>query len=199
MSLAATETGARTPGRKAVIAGVAAAFLVQAALLVWMVVDRALLLSRGTEIRLAALPVDPRDLFRGDYVVLRYALSQLRSDALERADALTHGDTVYVTLRRDGADFAPVTAQATPPDGGLFLKGKIEGVRHPAGCAKPCRVYYVAYNLEKFFVPEGRGRALERLRNDQRLEVDVAVGTNGRAALQRLLVDGRPRYEDKLL
>src|SRR3712207_8325878 len=51
---------------------VSAAFLIQAGLLAAMVVDRALLLSRGTEIRLPVVPVDPRDFLRGDYVILSY-------------------------------------------------------------------------------------------------------------------------------
>ena len=47
-------------------------------------------------------------------------------------------------------------------------------------------------------MPEGTGHALENLRNDQHLSVDVAVADDGRAALQRLLVDGKPQYEEGL-
>ena len=39
-------------------------------------------------------------------------------------------------------------------------------------------------------MPEGTGRELEKLRNDQKVSVDVAVAERGRAALKRLLVDG---------
>ena len=40
-----------------------------------MVVDRTLLLKNGREIVLPIVPVDPRDLFRGEYVRLGYDIS----------------------------------------------------------------------------------------------------------------------------
>jgi uncharacterized membrane-anchored protein len=64
---------ARIP--KFVLFGVAA--LVQIALLTLMIIDRVQILRDGTEVTLQTRPVDPRDLLRGDYVVLRYDISQL--------------------------------------------------------------------------------------------------------------------------
>ena len=87
--------------RRASLLGLAGAFVLQAALLGWMIADRALLLARGTEIRLTAVPVDPRDLFRGDYVVLSYPISRLRADRLEGADEFSVGQTVYVSPRHE--------------------------------------------------------------------------------------------------
>ena len=46
--------------------GLFLAFLLQAGLLAWMLADRVMLLKNGREIRLQVVPVDPRDLFRGD-------------------------------------------------------------------------------------------------------------------------------------
>jgi uncharacterized membrane-anchored protein len=53
-------------------------------------------------------------------------------------------------------------------------------------------IYEVAYNLEQFFVPEGAGRDLETLRNDQHMSVDVAVAEDGRASMGGS-VDGQVR------
>ena len=39
-------------------------------------------------IRLAVIPVDPRDFFRGDYVILSYGISRLDAGALEGIDRL---------------------------------------------------------------------------------------------------------------
>ena len=175
--------------------GLAAAFLVQAALLAWLIVDRALVLARGTEIRLATVPVDPRDLFRGDYVVLSYPISNLRSDQLEAADEFSVGQTIYVSLRNDAGDWKAVAARHSRPDGGPVLKGRVTG---SSNCGGSCRAYRVDYNLEKFFVPEAKGREIEQLRNERRVQVDVAVASTGRAALKRLLIDGAVRYEDTL-
>ena len=64
------------------------------------------------------------------------------------------------------------------------------------GCTEPCDVYEVDYGLDKFFVPEGTGREIEQLRNDQKVSVDVAVDNDGRSALKRLLVDNRVLYRE---
>jgi uncharacterized membrane-anchored protein len=187
---------ATTLNRKRLLIGLTIAFSVQAGLLGAMVLDRVLLLARGTEIRLSVIPVDPRDLLRGDYVVLSYAMSRLSSDRIEGSEALSVDQTIYVTVRRDGTTWLPETAAASPPRSGLFLRGKVTSILDgESQCTSPCRSFEIAYDLEKFFVPEGDGRVLEELRNDERVEVDVAVALDGRSALKRLLVDGAIRYE----
>ena len=179
--------------------GLAAAFALQAALLAWMVVDRALLLARGQEVRLAVIPVDPRDLFRGDYVILSYDVSRLAAGELDGDDDFAFAAPIFVVLQQDGDGWKPVSMHRERPKDGVVLKGRVSDESSDrADCPAPCRVYSVEYGLEQFFVPEGQGLDLERLRNDQRVQVDVAVAANGRAALKRLLVDGEVRYAETL-
>ena len=87
-----------------------------------------------------------------------------------------------------------------PPADGVFLEGIVDDSHSDESCkvATPCQEVRVTYNLERFFIPEGKGRELETLRNDQHISVDVAVADSGRAALKRLLVDGNVRYEESL-
>ena len=182
--------------------GLVAAFIVQVALLGWMIADRAMLLQNGREIRLAVVPVDPRDLFRGDYVILSYDISRIESPEVDSDPEINWGDTVYVTIE-EGADGWQATAlNRQRPEGGTFLRGTITDVTGEQGGDCPpilgCRTYTVDYNLEQFFVPEGTGREIENLRNDQRVSVDVALAGDGRAALKRLLVDGEVRFEEGL-
>jgi uncharacterized membrane-anchored protein len=60
----------------------------------------------------------------------------------------------------------------------------------------------VAYGLEKYFVPQGGGRAIElaqvRTGPDRRSRVTVvaAVAPDGRAAIKRLLIDGQVLYAE---
>jgi uncharacterized membrane-anchored protein len=179
--------------------GLVLAFLLQAGLLAWLLADRALLIAHGREIRLAVKPVDPRDLLRGDYVVLSYALSSLQTNQLEGDDDFFRGDPVYVTLVPEGDEWKAVSMAKAPPGGdAVFLKGTVTDVTDlgdNCGGAR-CAIYTADYNLEQFFVPEGEGRELEKLRNDQKLTVDVALAADGRAALKRLRVDGEVRYEE---
>jgi uncharacterized membrane-anchored protein len=180
--------------------GLLAAFLLQAALLAWMIIDRALLLKNGKEVRLAVVPVDPRDLLRGDYVILSYPISRIASDEVDGDDEFYYYEPIYVTIAEAPEGWKATAIHRTPPSGGIYLKGFVESynTRETCKAAPTCSDYQIAYNLEQFFVPEGEGRELETLRNDQRMSVDVAVAGNGRSALKRLLVDGEVRYEEKL-
>lgn len=179
--------------------GLVLAFILQVGLLGWVIYDRAHLLQTGRELNLAVVPIDPRDLFRGDYVTLSYNISRVRADVLAGDNDFNYGDTIYVTLSDDKA----VTAVThTQPADGLFLRGTVSAVDLHSVCedgsAATCKAYGVQYNLEKFFVPEGTGKELEQLRSEQKISVDVAIGSDGRAALKRLLVDGEPRFDEPI-
>lgn len=180
--------------------GLLAAFLLQTALLAWMIADRALLLSHGKEIRLAVVPVDPRDLLRGDYVTLVYPISRLRTDEIDGDDAFDVQEPIYVSLGEVDGRWEATAIHREHPDAGVFLKGYVEDSYSADNCAVStgCWELHINYNLERFFVPEGAGRELETLRNDQHISVDVAIADSGRAALKRLLVDGKVRYEESL-
>ena len=178
----------------------AIAFLLQAGLVGWLIADRALLLRDGQEVRLAVVPVDPRDLLRGDYIVLAYDISRLDNGQLGGDDAFAAGDAIYVTLAQSGETWRATAITHAQPAPGTWVKGTVSYVSSSGqGCSVGCNTLGVDYNIEKFFVPEGTGRDLEKLLNDQHLAVDVALGPDGRAALKRLLVDGAPRYEEPLL
>lgn len=184
--------------RRTTLLGFAVAFLVQAGLLGYMLVARASQLANGTEVRLPVVPVDPRDLLRGDYVILSYPMSQLNLAELGGDSDFNYSTPVYVELAQDGEVSKPVAVWREKPEGKIAIRGDITYWTTPSGCEKDCSVLSVDYNLEKFFVPEGEGLELEKLRNDQRIQVDVAVSDNGRAALKRLRVDGQVKYEETL-
>lgn len=177
--------------------GFLAAFLLQAGLATWLIVDRALLLRRGTEVRLAVVPRDPRDLFRGDFIVLVFEISRLDTADLAGDDAFATGERVFVELREGDENWQAAGLHHAQPDGSLSIRGVIErGISCSGGGG--CEAYRIRYDIERYFVTEGEGRALERLRNDQRLAVDVAIAGDGEAGLKRLLVDGEVRYEQPI-
>jgi uncharacterized membrane-anchored protein len=180
--------------------GLLLGFLIQAGLLGWIIADRAMLLKNGREIRLQVVPVDPRDLFRGDYVTLAYPISRLQSNQIAGDDDFGYGQPVFVTLAPEGDGWKAVAMNHVRPEGAeVVLKGTVNDVTElgdNCGSAKGCAIYGIGYNLEQFFVPEGAGRDLETLRNEQKISVDVAVAKSGRAQLKRLIVDGEVRYEE---
>ena len=56
----------------------------------------------GERIKLPVVPVDPRDLFRGDYVVLGYDFNNINGRVPALADREAAGRDVYVALKPQG-------------------------------------------------------------------------------------------------
>ena len=76
------------------------AALLLCALILAMIYPRAEILRNGQEVRLEIVPVDPRDLFRGDYVVLGYRIGTVDLPK-DTTSSFTRGQKVFVTLRPD--------------------------------------------------------------------------------------------------
>ncbi len=135
----------------------------------------------GQSIRLRTVPVDPRDLLRGDYVILRYQISQVPPDA--DAPALTDG-SVYVALRRvDG--FGEISAVSRDA---MVARTKME----PGGCVLRAELRNggLTYDLERYYVPEGKGRSAPP---GGKLVAEIAVRPNGNALIKRLYDEnGKP-------
>ncbi len=180
-----------------------AAALLQIVLIGYMVFDRAQVLRTGADVTLRTEPVDPRDLLRGDYVVLFYEISRLPAGSLQGTPAMERHGFLYVTLapQPDGFYNAASLDSAPRPvrPGEVLLRGR---VKYGADCGARndayCDVITLDYGLERYFVPEGEGRELEHARNARRLSVVAAVTPSGRAAIKRLLLDGKPVYDEPL-
>ncbi|MGI9403048.1 MAG: GDYXXLXY domain-containing protein [Hyphomicrobium sp.] len=183
-----------TSERRNMWLGIAVVAAAQIAVLAWMVWDRVHLLSTGREIVLEVVPVDPRDLFRGDYVILNYDIS--RVPILIFKERLPRGSVIFATLQKakDGkwrvyaAD--PERPKSVGPDQ-VVLKGRVRYASGP-------RFASVRYGIESFFVPEGTGRELEKLRGKKKLAALIAVDESGNAAIKGLIVDGERVYEEPL-
>lgn len=175
--------------------------LIQTAALGKIVFDRQSLLKNGRELILPVVPVDPRDLFRGDYVVLGYPITPVKRSDLSDAhafDTAAKGSTVYVTLQQtpDGAWKAVSVDRSYSRQHGLddvVLRGIVRYPRGEVGAADAA--IDVSFGIERYFVPEGTGMALEAKVRDNQIQAIVAVGHDGTAAMKGLIVGGE-RHED---
>lgn len=179
--------------------GIAVVVGAQLGVLSWMVLDRVHLLSSGREIVLEIVPVDPRSLFRGDYVILNYDISRLEVPRSEKR--LRRGSVVYTTLQktRDGKWKLVAAGPMRPGDVGrdqVVLKGRVRFASRVARRGLDSAT--VNYGIESFFVPEGTGRELEALVGKKKLAALVAVDKSGNAALKGLIVDGKRVYVEPL-
>ena len=176
--------------------------LAQTGVLAAMVVDRVRLLKTGREITLPIVPVDPRDLFRGQYVRLGYDISRVPARLLE--GPLPRPNAVfYVVLEKtpDGA-WKPVKLTRTPmqetsPER-IVLKARAFHGRLYTGTS-PDAVHFVRYGIESYFVPEGTGKALEKMVGEKRIKAGVAVCRDGTAALKGLKVDGQLVHKEPVI
>lgn len=190
--------------------------LAQTVFLALFVAGRVAILRSGETVMLKSEPIDPRDLFRGDYVTLGYAISRLSLDGLAGEHDFEPGDTVYVEIAPAGETWLAAGVYRNRPDpaaGNRIIRGRIVHVLTGVPRTQPaprsnemeeipcpgCRMAVVAYGIESYFVPEGEGRALEEARNLRALTVEVALARDGEAAIKRLILDGKPLYTEPLL
>ena len=160
----------------------------QAAWVVGTAVTQETGLARGIVILLETRPVDPRDLLRGDYVILSYNISDVPlAKFAEAPKEVRPGSAVYVVLEPKGQFHELTRASLTQPDvagNEVLLRGKAE--RRWNNGSSSIRV---EYNLERYFVREGTGNPRGKL------TVQAAVSRAGHALIKQVFVDGVPYAE----
>ena len=181
------------------------AALVLCGLILVIVVQRAGILRSGQEVRLETAPVDPRDLFRGDYVVLDYRIGTVNVPS-NVTTSFKRGQRVFVTLRPDQnnkAKAVAISAEHPATTGNdVVIAGFVTATStcalNDAGtrdCKLGSNAVGVRYGLETYFVPEGEGKKIEVMAR-ARVEVVAAVAPSGQSAIKRLLIDGVPVYDE---
>lgn len=156
-----------------------AAVLFQLLLLISMVARNYSTIISGQTVMLKVVPVDPRDLFRGDYVILSYDFStELPPDTSSDDPAIIERD-IYIPLvpADDGQHHRSDGARWTRPESGLFLKGRITADRRHE------------FGIGQFFVQEGKGRIYEDAVRRWQLTAEVTIDPAGNGVLRRLLVN----------
>jgi uncharacterized membrane-anchored protein len=178
--------------------------VVQSAALFKIVYDKDHLLKIGREITMPVQPLDPRDVFRGDYVTLGYDISTLTKAKAPTAklDGLLRGSTAFVTLTPQPAGGWSVSGvsedfPAQVPASDVVLKGRVKSAWARADGSE--KTLNVRYGIETYFVPGGTGRDLESKVRDHKIEAIVAVGADGQAALKGLVIDGERHVDPPLL
>jgi len=165
--------------------------LVLALQLAWLlgtVVTQESALARGKVILLETQPVDPRDLLRGDYLVLRYSIGTVPRELFNPplTQDLPNGETVWIAVSPRGEFNEVVRASRErfePGANEVLLKAQTTwGGRRPDA-------EDVQYGLEQYFVREGTGNPRGKI------TVQAVVPASGRARIKQVFLDGRPYAE----
>jgi uncharacterized membrane-anchored protein len=184
--------------------------------LAYMIYDRQTMLNGSRVVTLKVTPVDPRDIFRGDFVILSYAISRLEPPKIQGDDTFDYGDKVYVTLVRDGEVWNAAAIARDKPfaiQNGIVIKGTVDSFQTaeptattpaPDAPSAPASTeprtiqtaVTVTYGIESYFVPEGTGREIEEELRKGDLSVDVAIDAQGRTAIKAMRRKGKVFYVD---
>ena len=186
------------PGnRKYLFAAIAA--LIQTGVLAYLIESRASILRSGKEIVLETVPVDPRDLLRGDYVILSYPLSRLESTKITGTLPPSDGaKPVYVALV-PGEGGRHVFARASwQPFSDLRPEEVLLVGNTPDSFYMGTEIIPLTFGIERFYVPEGEGKPIEDGVRENSVEVVAAVTAGGKAQIKSLRLDGTTLYEEPL-
>ena len=153
-------------------------------------------LWKGQELRIRVEPVDPRDLFRGNYARLGYDMTTLRADLGE--DDFAKGDVVYVSLQPDDVlGWRAVAIHAHRPADAVFLRARVKRVfrgNHQVRRGRDANDewiwetlpnrggYELRYGIEAWFAPKLKARQVEKDLRDGGWAI-IKVADSGRAAL----------------
>lgn len=133
----------------------------------------------GEEILLETVPVDPRDLFRGDYVTLDYKISQIDGEYFSKFipsddywswEYQFRKQPIYVALEEKNGYYEVKDVFVDKPlKEGHYLKATIRYIdrdynqKMEENTSEYGKMNYVVvdYQLDKYFVPENTGLELE--------------------------------------
>lgn len=137
-------------------ARIAVAVALQLLLMLAGLISPLLVTASGTTVYLETRPVDPRALFRGDYVTLAYAVGEGALGPGIADEARASGRTVYltVTTERPAQLLSASLERPEPGEGQVCLKGYARPAATSGTVDLP--------QLGQYFVAEGEGREIER-------------------------------------
>ena len=184
---------------KQLLIGLAIAF--QIGVVASMAISREWVLANGTPHTFQTAPVDPRDIFRGDYVRLNYLFSVLPAERVDEAiieNGLRKGQKVFLSLELDpNGILQGKRLYLTPPKEGPYIRGRsrqhwpyrnyrrLSPERREKVHLGPVSI---KYGIEQYYVEQGSGRAIEEMRggrNDFQLPmlIHTRVSGSGEAAI----------------
>ncbi|MBT8345012.1 MAG: GDYXXLXY domain-containing protein [Desulfofustis sp.] len=129
----------------------------------------------GNPIILETRPIDPRSLFRGNYVQLNYAISDISKD-LTRED-FKPGEVGYVSLKDEDGIFIATALQREKPETGIYIRGRVKKVNQGLR---------LRYGIEAYFMPKEKALKTEQSVR-QGAHAEVYLLTSGKAAIAKLI------------
>ena len=137
-------------------------------------------------VRFEVIPVDPRDMMRGEYITLGYEFSRLPEDVELIDERIKSYKTktnfnqktidVYVTLKFNLKEdiYKGVFFGSTPPTKGRYLRGKLNSNNR------------IEFGIEAFYLQEGKGQIYEKAIREKKLVAEVYLAPDGSAQMKKV-------------
>ncbi|MFN0058524.1 MAG: GDYXXLXY domain-containing protein [Planctomycetota bacterium] len=167
---------------------VIAAVALQFAVLAFMAGKREAVLLSGRTIWMRTAPIDPRDIFMGDFVRLSYPINRIAPDEIRgelKAHINERSRRVFVALRESDDGLAELEyATGDRPAGPIYIKGRIGDPQWWFGSGMA-----VKYGIERYYVQQGLGLDMEKRLGERGgvqvpMEVALALGSDGTAIIR---------------
>ena len=178
--------------------------VVQVGFLAWTIAGRAAILRDGREIVLKVEPVDPRDLLRGEYVRLAYEISFIPASLIAdrpKSGTQIKAGPIFVRLKKaeDGYWHAVGAALGKPAERPAAAdEVEIQGAVQGGWPADEVVQIPVDYGIERFYLPEGEGRAIEEDMRVRPFAIKVAVADGGQPQIKALMDGNKLLYQEPL-
>lgn len=168
-------------------------------ILLGMTIVPMLTVISGQEILLKTRPVDPTDIFRGDYVNLAYEIDEVSIDKFPeevknakrsrpgydmKSDyeyeyydfSNVRNKKMYATLKPVGEYYEVDKVTFEKPNGGIYLKCTFPDYFYtPVLRDSKALTLRVNYSMDKYFIPENTGAQLEEASRKGELAAKVKV------------------------
>lgn len=128
----------------------------------------------GSPVILKTAPVDPRSLFRGNYVRLNYDISNINKDLT--SEHFKNNEVGYVTLKEEEGVFIATGLHREKPKSGVYIRGRVKG--EDSG-------YRMKYGIEAYFMPKEKALKAERSVR-QGANAEVFLLDSGKSAIAKL-------------
>lgn len=149
----------------------------------------------GQDVYVKTQPIDPRSLFRGQYVRLGYDFSTIPAEKTKLSRALKSGTVVYAVLTPEvdsSTQSKPLhnlmhLTDIKPTDSrSLFVRGRLIGDYQPSLNPEYQQSLMVRYGIEAFFDTPEQALALEKTLAQGAI-VHLKVTDSGHARIQSIL------------
>jgi uncharacterized membrane-anchored protein len=117
----------------------------------WSIYQKEQHLAHGKSVYLKLAPVDPRSLMQGDYMALRFELSNRIKQALPKEIEVKDGRVVVELNSRSIAKFKSISPQKKLHDNEMLLQYRVRGRK-------------VKFATDAFFFQEGTAKRYEKAR-----------------------------------